>query len=110
MTATLITVSAVSFLIYGTSLLASKAQKLEFQRYGLSRYRGTVGVLQLLAAAGLVVGFWMPWPAIVSAGGLALLMLLAIAARLRVGDSLAQTLPALFYAFLNGWLLIRLLA
>ena len=60
-----------------------------------------IGAVEVLGALGLVVGqFWPPLVPL-SAGGLALLMLVGVATRIRVLDSLAQTLPALVLMCVN---------
>lgn len=57
-------------------------------------YKG-IGVLELLAAIGLLVGLAV-WPLGVAAGvGLVLLMIGAIITHIRVGDKIAQFGPAL---------------
>jgi hypothetical protein len=43
---------------------------------------------------------------IVSAAGLTLLMLLGIATRIRIGDTLIQTLPAMVFFVVNGFILV----
>ena len=60
-----------------------------------------MGTLEVLGALGLIVG--QLWPPLVplSAGGLALMMFLGVATRVRVLDSLAQTLPALVLMCVN---------
>ena len=64
-------------------------------------YRG-IGVLELLAAIGLLVGL-VVWPLGVAAGaGLALLMAGAVIAHLRVGDKIAQFGPALLLGLLSA--------
>jgi hypothetical protein len=42
----------------------------------------------------------------VAAGGLALMMLLAVGVRIQIRDSALQTIPALFYLVLNAYLLL----
>jgi hypothetical protein len=39
-----------------------------------------------------------------AAGGLALMMLIAVIVRIQIRDSLLQTIPALFYLALNAYL------
>ena len=62
------------------------------------------GTLEVLGALGLLAGLWWPPLVVVSAGGLAVMMLLGVATRVGVLDSLAQTLPALALMLLNAWL------
>ena len=97
--------SAVAFLFYGVVCLSSPRMEVEFQRYGLARYRMLVGALEFLGAVGLLVGYFNRPVLIVAAAGLALTMLMGIAARIRVGDSLFQTLPAIVLLILNAFVL-----
>jgi uncharacterized membrane protein YphA (DoxX/SURF4 family) len=60
-----------------------------------------VGVLQLAGSAGLLVGFWFRPLALFAAGGLALMMLVAIGARIQARDSVIAMLPAAAYCCLN---------
>lgn len=103
---TLILFSAVSFLGYGVGCFASDYLRQEFHRYGLEARRGLVGGLQCAAALGLFAGFWFPWLGQAAAGGLALMMLVALAVRLRIRDSVTQMLPALGYLGLNAYLCV----
>ncbi len=63
-----------------------------------------VGVLQIGAALGLLVGLEVPWIGRAAAAGLTLMMLRAVGVRIRIRDSLLQTSQALFYLVLNGGL------
>jgi hypothetical protein len=65
-----------------------------------SRYRG-IGVLELLAAIGLLVGLAV-WPLnVAAAAGLVLLMIGAVIFHLRVGDKINVFGPALALAVLS---------
>ena len=76
--------------------------KREFARYGLSKYRSTVGILQLIGAIALIYGlFYNVFLMTISSFGLALLMFLGYGVRLRIKDSFWNSFPALFYALLN---------
>lgn len=89
------------FLFYGIACLSMDGMKRDFERFGLGRLRILTGTLEVLGALGLIVG--LVWPPLVplSAGGLALMMLVGVTIRLRVLDSLAQTLPALALMAVN---------
>ena len=97
--------SAVAFLFYGVVCLFSPRMEVEFQRYGLARYRLLVGALEFLGAIGLLVGYFSRPVLVVAAAGLALTMLMGIATRIRVGDSLVQTLPAIVLLIMNAFVL-----
>ena len=94
-------VSIVLFVYYGTACLFSGAMVAEFERFGLSRFRRLTGALELLGGLGLVAGYVVPVLVLVSSTGLTLLMMLGLAARARVRDSLIQMLPALILLAVN---------
>lgn len=96
--------SAAAFLAYGTACLAFDGMKRDFERFGMGRLRVLTGSLEVLGAVGLLVG-WVLSPSLVaaSAAGLALLMGAGVATRIRVLDSLAQTLPALVLLAMNAF-------
>ncbi len=100
----LILFSALSFLGYGSACFFSSRMKQEFLRYRLASQRITVGALQWFAGIGLLLGLTQPWMGQLAAGGLALMMLLAIIVRIQIKDTLLQTIPALFYLALNAYL------
>jgi hypothetical protein len=102
----LVWVSALSFLFFGVGCFISGYMRSEFTRYRLSGQRQLVGALQLMGAAGLLVGIEYPVIGQVAAAGLTLLMLLGVCVRIRIRDSVLQTTPALFYMLLNGYLCI----
>jgi uncharacterized membrane protein YphA (DoxX/SURF4 family) len=95
--------SAVAFLFYGIACLASPRMDAEFERYGLARFRRLVGALECLGALGLLVGQFSRPVLVLAAAGLVLTMLMGIATRIRIGDSLVQTLPAIVLLVLNAF-------
>ena len=97
--------SAIAFLFYGIVCISTLHMKVEFERYGLARLRVLVGVLECLGGLGLLVGYFNRPVLVVAAAGLALTMLLGIATRIRIGDSLARTLPAIVLLILNAFVL-----
>ena len=80
--------------------------KREFLRYRLGSLRVLVGLLQLCAGIGLLAGMSVPWMGQVAAGGLAMMMLVAVVVRIQIKDSMLQTIPALLYLVLNTYLLL----
>ena len=94
--------SALSFLYFGIACFSSTQMKAEYTRYGLAKFRTVVGGLQLLGAAGLIVGYiYDPVIHAMSAGGLTVLMILGFIVRLRIRDNFFQSAPSLLYAVLN---------
>ncbi|MEI6713171.1 MAG: DoxX family protein [Verrucomicrobiota bacterium] len=103
----LIFFSGLSFLVYGLGCFFSVRLKREFVRYGLESYCLWVGALQVSAALGLLAGLNQPWIGRLAAAGLAGMMLGAVGVRIKIRDSFLQTLPALVYFLLNGYLFLR---
>ncbi len=79
----------------------------EFARYGLARFRKIVGILQLAGAGGLLVGV-ISFPGLgqLAASGLSILMFLGVCVRIKIKDTLIQTIPAFAYMLLNAYLAI----
>ena len=90
--------SAIAFLYYGIACLVSSHMKVEFERYGLARF-------EFLGALGLLVGFFYHPVLVLAAAGLTLTMLMGIVTRIRIGDSLVQTLPAIVLMIVNAFVL-----
>lgn len=78
--------------------------KQEFLRYRLASQRIRVGALQGFAGVGLLAGMSQPWIGQAAAGGLALMMLVAVIVRIHIKDTMLQTIPALFYLAINTYL------
>ena len=100
----LILISSLSFMGYGIAYFKSPQMKNEFKRFGLEKAGTLTAVLELLGAVGLLVGLKFPLILLISAGGLAILMFLGIAIRIKVKDSLWISLPALFFMLLNSYI------
>ena len=98
--------SILLFLYYGTGCLVSGAMVAEFKRFGLGRFRRLTGGLEVLGAVGLLMGYVIPALVIVASGGLTLLMVLGIAVRIRVRDTLVEMLPAFVLMLVNLFILI----
>ena len=100
-------ISLVSFGWYGVTCLVSVRMVKEFQRLRLPHWRRLTGVLQILASAGLLAGFFF-WPLrLLCSAGLAIMMLVAIGVRIRVNDSLWAATSALFFFLLNLFLALQ---
>jgi len=96
--------SVVLFLFYGAAVLFAKGMKDEFDRFGLSNLRQLTGALEMLGALGLVAGQFVPVLVSLSAGGLTVLMALGTFTRIRVRDSLEQTMPAVVLLLVNAFI------
>ncbi|AFL87232.1 hypothetical protein Terro_0906 [Terriglobus roseus DSM 18391] len=103
--ALLIGLSSAIFLVYGFLCFHSDFMVSDFRRFGVPELRILTGVLELLGGAGLLVGYKWPRALRVSSGGLALLMLIAFCVRVKVRDSILESLPSLGLMLLNGYIL-----
>ncbi len=90
----------------GLGCFFSAYLQAEFRRYRLEAQCRLVGALQCAAAVGLIAGIFLPWIGQAAAGGLALMMLVALGVRVRIKDGLVQMLPATGYLALNAYLCI----
>lgn len=97
----------MSFVVYGLSCLQARAMEREFERFGLARFRVLTGVLEVFGGAGLLIGLWYTPLLLLASAGLAVLMLLGAAVRLRIRDSLLQTLPAVGFVIVNAYVAIN---
>lgn len=102
-------VSAVLFLVYGLLCLFSWGMREEFERYGLSRFRRVTGALEVVGGVGLLVGLLVTEIMLVASGGLAMLMVLGVIARVRVRDPILETLPASILLVMNVFVFIATL-
>ena len=102
-------ISALGFLAYGTACLAAGPMRAEFDRYGLPRLRKPTGILQIAAAAGLLLGYLHPLPAVLASLGLSLMMVVALGVRLRIRDPLSGFLQAFGCLVLNLFIFRELL-
>lgn len=100
----LILISSLSFLGYGIAYFKSTSMKSEFIRFGLEKAGALVAVLEILGAIGLMVGLKLYPVLLISAGGLATLMLLGVAVRIKCKDSFWISMPAFLFMILNGYI------
>ncbi len=94
--------SALAFFYYGGETLFANPPRIEYERYGLPKFRVLVGLLQVLGAAGVLVGLFFAPLGAAAATGLALMMLLGVAARYRIHDAPRLMIPAGSLAVLNA--------
>jgi DoxX-like family len=100
----LILISSLSFMGYGIAYFISPKMKSEFKRFGLERVGALTAALEILGALGLLLGFKLHPILLISAGGLAILMLLGVAVRIKMKDSVWVSLPAFFFMILNAYI------
>ena len=100
--------SSGAFLFYGINSLISQKMANEFIRFGLNKQKRLLtGYLQILGALGLAFGYFYSADLVfIASAGLTLLMLLGFAIRIKIKDSISQSLPALLVAFLNLYICI----
>lgn len=101
--------SAALFGGYGLNCLLSERMVTEFERYGLARFQRLTGALQVAASVGLLLGQRYHPLLLLSAGGLALMMFLAVVTRFRIKDPPLAALPALALCLLNALILLHAL-
>ena len=103
----LILISSLSFLTYGITYFLFSNMKSEFIRFGLEKFGIIIAILEILGALGLLVGLMETTILLISSGGLAILMFLGVAVRLKVKDSLWILSPALLLMILNSYIFIK---
>ncbi|MEC5158215.1 DoxX family protein [Chryseobacterium sp. MP_3.2] len=97
-------ISSLSFAGYAISYFVSPNMKKEFNRFGLKGFGIYVIVLEILGAAGLLIGLFNKPLLLISAAGLALLMLFGVLTRIKTKDSLLISTPAIFFMILNAFI------
>jgi uncharacterized membrane protein YphA (DoxX/SURF4 family) len=102
----LVIFSGLSFLVYGITFFTSTNMRNEFKRFGLSQFGPFVACLEILGSLGLFIGIKMNLFLMLSAAGLALLMLMGVLVRVKAKDRFRDIVPALFFLGLNLYLFI----
>ncbi len=97
----LILISASSFFFYSVRSIFSNHMISEYSRWGLSRARIFISLLQFLLALSLIMGLWNLYLLLISSFFLTVMMIFAILVRVKIKDSLLDSVPAVFYALLN---------
>ena len=103
--------NSTAFFLYGISCLFTENMKNEFIRFGLNPYQRIItGVSQLLGSFGLILGYFSYdlWISLLAATGLFILMLSGFIVRVKIKDSLAQTLPSFLFMLFNLYLIVVL--
>ena len=95
--------SALSFLFYGVNSFYSKRLISEYERWGYNKQRIIISVLQILASFGIIIGtYFFPFLLSIVSFSLTIMMLVAVFARIKIKDSIANTIPAIFYVIINS--------
>ncbi len=102
-------ISIVLFLGYGTTCLLSKTMAAEFVRYQLPQLRVQTGMLQIAGSLGMIAGHLYRPLLLLSAGGLAIMMFIAVITRFRIRDPLYMALPAFCLCVLNLFIFVKAL-
>jgi DoxX-like family len=100
-------ISIALFFYYGIVCLVSQSMVAEFERFGLARFRRLTGALEVMGALGLLAGYFVPLLTLVASGGLTLLMVFGVAARIRIHDSVVEMLPALILMLVNLFIFLH---
>ena len=97
----------LAFIYFGILSLTSPSVIYDFHRFGLEKLRVLAGSFEIIGGFGLLCGLvWRP-ALTVSSAGLAVMMLIAFAARIKVRDSVALSLPSFLFMLLNIYLFAR---
>jgi hypothetical protein len=100
--------SSLAFFYFGINCFYSDFIILEFERYGLPKFRKITGFLQLLGAAGLLVGLYLsPMLLLLASIGLSLLMISGFIVRLKINDNFIQSSPSFIFAALNACIAVK---
>ena len=94
-------------MFYGLQSLNSQMMIEEFKRFGLTdSQRKLTGVLQIAGSTGLLAGFIYPTIGLLAAAGFTAMMLVAFIVRIKIKDSVVQSLPSIIFMLINVWLTI----
>jgi hypothetical protein len=99
--------SSISFLVYGGFCVLTDKMNPEFERYGFLKYQKLIGVLEILGALGLLLGYFIPLLLTISSLCLSLLMLSALMVRIKINDPFMLHLPALFLLSANTYIFFK---
>ncbi|MCC5816724.1 MAG: DoxX family protein [Leptospira sp.] len=100
----LISISSISFFVYGMSYFFTQGMKSEFKRFGLEKFGMLTAILEICGSIGLIVGLWIFPLLVFSSAGLATLMFLGVIVRVKVRDSFLVSFPAFFFMILNSYI------
>jgi uncharacterized membrane protein YkgB len=99
--------SGMSHVFYGILAITQPFYIEEFKRYGFYDYRVLIAVSQILAGAGIFIGFYQSRITQVSSAILIVMMIGALITRILIKDGLFQSLPAIMYMSVNSLIFIK---
>jgi uncharacterized membrane protein YkgB len=97
----------MSHVFYGILAITQPFYIEEFKRYGFYDYRVLIAVSQILAGAGIFIGFYQSRITQVSSAILIVMMIGALITRILIKDGLFQSLPAIMYMSVNSLIFIK---
>tara|TARA_S200000501_G_scaffold148023_1_gene139667 strand:+ start:139 stop:471 length:333 start_codon:yes stop_codon:yes gene_type:complete len=97
--------TAVSFIVYGINSFISKKMISEFKRWGLEKYRKSIGICQFTCGIGILLGLKFKLILILSLLILIVMMLVAVLVRIKIRDNISEIIPAIAYLVLGVLLL-----
>ena len=93
--------TAVSFIAYGINSFISKKMISEFKRWGLEKYRKSIGFCQFSCGIGILLGIKFNLILILSSIILVVMMLVAVLVRIKIRDNISEIIPAIAYLVLG---------
>ena len=73
----------------------------EYSRWGFAKLRVFISSLQFIAGIGLILGIYNLTLLAFTSLLLTIMMIVAVIVRIKIKDSLLESLPAIFYTILN---------
>ncbi len=102
---TILILNALFFLFYGIQSLISKMMIAEFKRFGLTdSQRIITAILQILGAMGLLLSYFFVHIGLLAAMGFTVMMLVAFMVRIKIKDSVVESIPSMLFMVINAWL------
>jgi hypothetical protein len=101
--------SGLSHLTYGILTLSLSYYIEEFERFGFSKFRVLIALVQIICGIGLLLPLNNPKIILLSAAVLALMMGGALFTRMSINDNFVQSMPALIYFLVNSWIFMKTL-
>lgn len=98
--------TGISFIFYGYLIIFANHMKIDFERFGIAKFRLLTGILELLGGLGLIIGVHYNPLLIFSSAGFSILMLMGTITRIRVKDSPIAILPAFIFMLINFYIFI----